>query len=619
MQSRAAFRAVRPIAVLLAPLFAACAAPALHAAPADGAFELAALAPVVVTATRQASRANELVADVAVITREDIERSGQSSLEAVLAREAGLEFAANGGPGTNSSVFIRGAAAKHTLVLIDGLRVGSVTSGDVAFSRLPLAQIERVEILRGPASSLYGADALGGVIQIFTRRGEGPARLTASAGVGSNRTSALNAGVSGGTETLSYSLHAGHDETRAFSAIRNPANSAYHPDRDTFRETHGSASLAWRPAAGHELGLNLLSSNGDSGYDIAPRAADYRNRQSVSSYGLYSRNRLSADWTSTVRLGRATDDATNYTNNLPTSLFRSDQDQVSWQNDIRLPVGRAMLAAEYLRQQVSGTTAYPVTERTIRSLLAGWNGNLGAHRLQVNLRRDDNSQFGARTTGYAGYGYQFHPEWRATLAYGTAFRAPSFNELYFPDTGYGGGNPALRPETARNTEAGLVWERDEARASFTAFHNRVTDLIASWPPANVGRATLEGVSFAWSDAFDGWKLGAIVDLQRPRDDITGKRLARRADEHLKLSASHTRGAWTVGGDWQLVGARYDDAANTKRMGGFGLLNLFAEWRFERDWTFFARANNVFDKQYELARDYATAGATLFAGIRYAPK
>lgn len=580
------------------------------AAPAE-------LSMMVVTATRQATRSNELISDVSTLTREDILRAGHSTLEQVLAAMPGLEYSANGGPGTSSSIFMRGANAAHTLVLIDGVRVGSVSSGDVALSRIPLDLIDRVEVLRGPASSLYGADAIGGVIQIFTRRGADAPGFTASAGIGNDATHAASAGLAGGSDAFSWNFQLGQTETDGFSAIRNPANRSYNPDRDGFRNRYFGANLAWRPAAGHELGINLMRDSGLSAYDSSPKASSYKNDQDLAMYSLYSRNRFAPDWTSTLRVSRSTDDATNLVNGRSTDIYRTDQDQVSWQNDIRLPVGQALLAAEWLRQELSGTTAYPVSERTIRSLLAGWSGRIERHLLQFNLRRDENSQFGGETTGYAGYGYQLTPEWRIGGSYGTAFRAPSFNQLYYPDTGFGGGNPNLKAERAKNAELSLKWERGPHNASLTVFHNKVRDLISGWPPANVGRARLEGVSLAYGGTLAGWTLDASLDLQRPRDEDTGKRLVRRADEQFKLRARTDSGSWRYGAEWQLVGDRYENATNTIRLGGYGLVNLFADYKVDRQWSLFARANNVFDKKYVLANDYATPGASIFVGLRYA--
>lgn len=580
------------------------------------------LGQVVVTATRQAMRSNELLSDVSVITREEIEQAGQSTIEQLLARQPGIEYASNGGPGAYSGIFIRGANANHTLILIDGQRSGSISGGTTAVWRLPLAQVERIEILRGPASSLYGADAIGGVIQIFTRRGEGTARFNASAGFGTNNTTEVSAGASGGTDVVSWSLQAGYFDARGFNAIHNPANGAFNPDRDGYRNQNASASLSFRPAQGHEFGLNLLGSEGVNAYDNGI-GSDPSNKHAIGSFSAYSRNRLAPGWTSTLRAGRSTDDSTNRTNGIADGVFHTDQDQLSWQHDVKLPVGQALFAAEYLKQQLSSDSVFSLNERTIRSLLAGWNGSLGEHRLQLNMRRDDNSQFGGKTTGFAAYGYQFSPDWRAHASYGTAFKTPTFFDLYFPLTCFGsfgcfGGNPDLKPEQAKNSEAGIDWARGGQHFSVVYFNNKVTDLIDSTLPVplNVNKATLSGSSLSYSGSFGAWSGGINVDLQRARDDASGKRLARRADEQLKTHLAYSAGALRLGGEWQLIGERFDDRANSKRLGGYGLLNLFADYRLEKNWSVFARANNIFDKQYELAQDFGTGGANVFVGVRY---
>ena len=480
----------------------------------------------------------------------------------------------------------------------------------------------QIEVLRGPASSLYGADAIGGVIQIFTRRGAGPARVNASAGFGTNNTTEVNAGISGGTDVVSYSIQAGYFDTTGFNAVSNPGNFAYNPDRDGYRNQNATASVAFRPAAGHEIGFNLFNSDGVSKYDNGLNN-DPSNKQTLSSFSAYSRNRLTSAWTSTVRAGRSTDDSTNRTNGIADGVFRTDQNQLSWQNDIKLPVGQALLGAEYLRQELTSTSAFVVNERTIRSLLAGWNGSLGDSRLQFNVRRDDNSQFGAKTTGSAAYGYQFTPDWRAHVSYGTAFKASSFNSLYFPLTCFGGfgcfsGNPNLRPELAKNSEAGVDWEHAVQRFSAVYFNNRISDLIdGTLPvPINVAKATISGTSLSYGGGIGAWSGGVNVDLMRARDDDTGKRLARRADEQMKTHLAYSTGKLKVGGEWQLVGERFDDSANTKRLGGYDIINLFTDYRLEKNWSLFARANNIFNKRYELASDFSTGGSSVFVGVRY---
>ncbi|WP_170285855.1 TonB-dependent receptor domain-containing protein [Propionivibrio limicola] len=587
---------------------------------------------IVVTATRQAQRANELLADVSVISREEIEAAGQSSLPELLARQPGIEFTQSGSAGSTSSLFIRGTNSEHTLVLIDGMRVNSATLGTTALSRIPLAQVDRIEILRGPASSLYGSEAIGGVIQIFTRQGSGPAAFNLEAAYGSDATQKLSAGVSGQNEGWKYSLQAAYDDTNGFSNIRNKNNNSYNPDDDGFRDKSFSGNLAYRFNNDHEIGLNTFSSDGSNDYDGGYKASatkDYRNDIRVSSYSLYSRNRILPDWQSTVRLGRGTDDAFYYVDGVKASSVRTDQDQFSWQNDIALPLGKALLAAEWLRQDVEATQQYDKTERTIKSLLAGWGASAGNHRWQFNARHDDISQTGSKTTGSAAYGYQISDAFRAHASYGTAYKAPSMNDLYYPYMPYmGQGNPDLKPEYAHNREFALHYEAGPHAASVTYFHNRIDDLIqweetpaGSWfyVPQNVSSARITGWSLAYKGSFGPLSLRAAIDLQDPRNTETDNLLTRRARKHANVGADYMTGAWTFGGEVVSSGERYNDVANTVRLGGYTLLNLTANYRIDRNVSLFARINNVFDKQYELVDDYGTAGVNGMVGIRYQPK
>ncbi len=583
-------------------------------------------AAVVVTATRIPTRSDKLLSDVSVLYREEIELAGQSTLEQLLARQPGVEYAANGSAGASSSLYIRGTESGHALVLIDGQRVGSATLGALSWSRIPLSQIERIEILRGPASALYGSDAIGGVVQIFTRRGEDGMRFHAEAGVGSDDMYSANAGLTGGKDGWRVSLSGGSIRTAGFSNIRNPANKGFNPDRDGFHQESATANVAYAPTKGHEIGITLFHSDGtnkyDSGTTVAAGAKDYENALIVQSYAGYLKNAITDRWSSTLRYGLTTDDSTNYTNGAVSSSTRTEQNQTSWMNDVRLPVGTLLLGWEDLQQTISGTAAYTLKGRTIRSWLAGWTTEHDAHRFQANLRRDDNSQFGGRNTGSLAYGYQFTPAWRASMNFGTAFRAPTFNDLYYPlNFGYVG-NPNLQPESARNREFALHHKSAIGQVSATWYRNDVKNLI-SWSgltsPVNVGRARIEGLTLAYAGYLGGYDVGGNLDLLDAKDASTGKRLARRANERLNLSLGKSVGAWEWRGEWQVVGARYDDNGNTVRLGGYTLTNFHGSYAIAKDWSLFGRINNLFNKRYELAADFGTPGANLFLGLRYQPK
>ncbi len=610
-------RAAAALALSLSAPFATAADPA---DPEDA---------VVVTATRTPTRASRVVSDVSVITRDEIDQAGASSLVEILQGQPGVEITQNGGLGTASSVFLRGTSPSQVLVLVDGLRVGSATTGTTAFQAIPPSQIQRIEIVRGPMSSLYGADAIGGVIQIFTRAEPGPVRPYASAGYGTWNTQQYTAGIGGGTGDTTFNVNAGYLSSSSFSAVQDPASPFFQPDADGYRNTSAAARLAHRLTPDHELGGTAFWSDGRIHFDGFRSSFDDYTDQTLAAYGAYSRNRFTPNWQSLLRVGQGSDDSTTVSG--PTrSVFKTVQDQVAWQNDVTTPVGTVLLAAEYLDQKVSGTTRFPVDSRTIWSGLAGYTGSAGPHTLQANLRLDDNSQFGGETTGSVGYAYTFTPGWRVSAAYGTAFRAPTFNELYFP-AAFGCpsfGNPNLQPESSKNLEGGVRYERGGQTAGVIAYRNKVSDLIvaAAIPgnpfcvrAENVDEAEITGVTLAYGLALAGWTVRASADFQNPENETRDKQLPFRAKEHGTVSVARGIGPWEAGIEVIASGPRFNDVANTQVLGGYALVNLFGEYRIGEGWSLFARVNNLLDKDYELVRGFATPGFNVFAGVRYAPK
>lgn len=595
---------------------------------------------IVVTATRQAARANELLSDVSVISREDIEKARpQQTLGELLAQEGGIEFSSQGGPGATSSIYVRGANAGHTLLLIDGMRVGSATLGAPNIAAMPLSQIERIEVLKGSASSLYGSDAIGGVIQVFTRKGEGAPKLGAEVAAGSHRTYETNASVSGQADALRYSVRVGTADSQGFTAIGDRSNGQFNNDKDGYAKRNASANFSVDLAKGHELGVQAFYSRTRNEYDgvyydpsFNPHVDyNFRSTSVVESYAAYSRNRFTPAWTSLVRIGRSTDDSQDHSSPTARDDFRTHQDQAVWQNDIRIPFGSLLIAAESLRQSIDTSGTYAETERTINSLIAGWTGSFGDHRLQLNARNDRNSQFGNKTTGGGAYGFQIDEQWRVRAALSTGFKAPSFNDLYFPDNPlYGGGNPDLKPETSRNREAGIYYDTAATSASLTVYRNIVSNLIQWRPddpsdkyspvhPDNVAKARLQGATLTARQTFGNVTLRASLDVQDHTDETTGKQLILRAKRHGSVGFDHTLGKLTWGAEAFASGARYNDAGNTQRLGGYTTLGLRADYRLDKELTFFARAGNILDKKYELRKDYDTAGRTVFVGVRYQPK
>lgn len=611
-----------PLAVFIGGLFVL---PAL-------AQDLPTLDEIVVTATRIPTPVQELLADVTVITADEIARQGFSTLAEALRGVHGLEMNTSGGLGGQLNVHVRGTNANHLLVLVDGQRIGSATLGSTALEHLPLHAVERIELLRAPASSLYGMDAVGGVLQIFTRGGgKGTGLTAASAGVGAYGLRHADAGLGVGDGPLRLDLSVGHAENEGFSATNPKALfGAYNPDRDGYRNQSASARLAYRWDGGH-LAVGLLDVRTRTEFDMGTPGDDY-SRQNLSTRNMEFSQQWLPHWGSTLRLGRSRDNMRTF-GGAP-SRFQTSQDQFTWENGLEAWGGKVLLGAEYLRQEVDSTTAFSVGARQVRSLFGGYGGRWGRHLLQANARNDNNSQFGSRTTGALSYGFQWRPGLRLHATLASAFKAPTFNDLYFPFTNYSipgvftytyAGNPALRPERSRNAEVGAVWEEGARSLRATLYRQRIADLIVASNgtsndfPVNVGTAAIDGAELAWKQAWGSWSLAGHVTVQSARDGGTGLELPRRARRSGALSLAHERDAWAWRGEWLLSDTRYDDLANTRPMGGYGLLNLSLTYRPARNWRLEARLDNALDKGYEQAYGYNTPGRSLFAGLRYQPR
>jgi vitamin B12 transporter len=578
----------------------------------------------IVTATRLAQPVSDALRNVTIITAEEIERSGQLTLAQVLQQLGGLEIASSGGHGNAATVLMRGANAAHTLVLVDGIRLQSVTVGTTAFENIPLAQIERIEIVPGPVSSLYGSDAIGGVIQIFTKSARGVPRADVTVAAGTQATRLARASASGSWGDTNATVSAGHFRTDNFNVTRPGISfGRFNPDRDPYRNSNFSGKLAHRFAAGHELGANAFFSDGEASFDNG-LDADHRTEQELSSYSVYSRNRFAPAWESLLRVGASRDNSVSSGDAFQGS-FRTDQVQATWQNTFTLGEGASLLAGvEHLEQEVDTSTPYDVTRRTITSAFAGFNGDYGDHGVQASVRRDDNSQFGAPTTGSIAYGYRITPRLRVRGSYGTAFHAPSFNDLYFP----GFGNPVLEPERSRNREVGIDYQASGHRFAATYFDSRITDLIQfvfdpvtfEGRPENLARARIRGTELSYAGSVAATQVRAKLTLQDPEAQPSGLRLQRRARRHGSVAASRAFGGWRVGAEMVASGERFDSPteAASSRLAGYAIFNVSIGRDITREWAMDLRWNNVGDKDYELIQGFNTQGSNAMLTVRWTP-
>ncbi len=582
---------------------------------------------VVVTASRAPQAAADVLADHVLLSSDDIVRSGATSIVDLLQKQRGIEVARNGGPGTNASVFIRGGDSKQTVVLVDGVRIGSSTSGIASWSGLPLANIDRIEIIYGPLATMYGADAIGGVVQVFTKRGSGAPAVTAAIGAGSDKARSADASVSGGTERVNYALTIARDKDEGFSATL-PGNFSFNPDNDGYTKDSASGQLGVVLTKGHEAGLLFLRSNLDAQYDSGASAYDARSEQILNNVALYSKHQIMPSWQLKFQASRADDKSANFSNATATGASSIDTRQTTYslQSDVALGTDLLQVLIERREEDVrSSSTAALTQDRVTKSGALSYSLKRGAHLGTASARWDVSSQYGSVQTGGLGYGYRISSTLRANTSIGSSFRAPTFNELYFPRYGV----PSNRPEYGRNLEAGLAYNSGAIEATAVYYRNRLKDLLVSTTVCpvqptdypfgcayNVNRATLSGLSLGARTRVGPWDLSGALDLQDPQDDTTGKQLVRRAKRHANLGAEYSNGPLVLGAGVHMSGKRFDDNANRNTLGGYSLLNLFASYRFAPDWTAIVRWNNATDKKYELARTYATAGSQVFIGVRY---
>ena len=577
---------------------------------------------VVVTGTRTPVRVDETLGAVTVIHRNQIEQSAGKTLAELLAQQAGVQQWSSGGLGKASSVSLRGLEARHTLLLIDGVRFSSATVGVPSWENIPLESIERIEIVRGPLSGLYGSDAVGGVVQIFTRRGKDGFRGNAVAAVGSKGFGQLGGGLSFGQGAFDGSVQVQRTENRGFSATnsRVPFGS-YNADNDGFRQNSGSAQLGLKISGGWRADARLLQSDGVTQYDDGPGAdASAKLRTQIASVNVGGP--ITAIWQTNLRVARSTDDYITLATASPFSdlgKIATVQNQLAWENAVVTPMGAAVVIAEQTQQKVSRPgEPFDLSIRKLFGVVAGLNGRAGAHHWQANVRYDRNSQFGSQTTGTAAYGFDVAAAWRMGASYGTSFVAPNFNQLYYPNYG----NPKLLPEAGKQTEVNVRWLGLNQQARLAYFDNRIRGYISSGPlPTNIPRTRIDGVTASYEARIANVTLNASIDHVNPRNDTNGsanygKLLPRRVKDSAKLGADVDLGAWRVGGSVVAFSERFDDAANTTRVPGFATVDLRADWRFAKVWSVNLRLNNVTDKKYETVYGYNQPGREGYLTFRY---
>jgi vitamin B12 transporter len=613
-------RGVRPEVFFVSMCF--FRARTLCAALSVGVSAVCAAESLTVTGTRVPLRISDAVAEVTVIDQDALQRAGSRTLVELLSRQPGLQMSSNGGPGTVGTIFMRGLEGRHTLLLVDGVPVGSATLGTPSLDNLPLELIDHIEIVRGPMSAVYGSGAMGGVIQIFTRSGRQGVHAQAKAAAGSEHQGQVAAGVSVGQAAFDFAVSAQRSTTRGVSST-NPSVpfGSYNDDTDGFRQSSGSVKLGWQPVADWRLEWLSLMSRGETQFDDGP-GADARAELKNDVHLLSLKAQLTTGWSTRLAVSEATDAYDTRSSASPYAslgTIRTRERLLALENQIVTPVGTAVALLERRTQKVSRPGApFEVGDRDIDALALGLSGQAGGHSWQASLRRDRSPQFGGETSGALGWGYALTPAWRVLASLGSSHNLPTFNQLYYP----GFGNPSLQPERGRHGEVGVQWTGGAHTVRAAYYEHRYRGFISSGPQAaNLPYAHVDGVTLSWRGQWRELAIDASIDHTDPRNRTVGnlnfdKWLPRRAQDMARLGLQWQRGAWAFGADAAAFAHRFDDVGNTVRLGGYAVFDLNAEWTLRRDLLLALRLDNVADKRYQTALGYDQPGRAMRVSLRY---
>ena len=600
---------------------------------------------VFVTATRTGIPKKNVIADITLISEEEIKLAGYSSLPELLQRQPGIEISNNGGQGKVSTLFMRGASSTHSVILLDGIRIDSATAGLTAIENIPLSQIEKIEIVRGPASSLYGQDAIGGVIQIFTKKGLNGFKPYISFGYGKYNTSIAQGGIRGGDNTTSYAINLSSHNSIGFSAFEpntNPAATAniYNLDKDGYRNKSVSASLSHKINEKLDINFQYFLSQGKNKYDNRyanwDPSIDWKNTQDQESLSGTVNSQLTNYWKSSLRVGLGIDDyvekqryisgATREVDN----VYKTIQNQITWQNDLILPLGSLVLLYDKLDQKINVTdTSYSKKDRQNDAYMIGYNLNQTNHNFQANFRKDFNSVYRDATTGNIGYSYAIDSNWSIASSFGTAFRSPTFNYLYAGSNA----NPDLQPEKSKNIEAQLKYQSDAEFFSFVTFKNKITDFIISngttgYRPYNINTAEIYGATVSSSHFINHFQFKSSFTVQSPMNESADKYLPRRSNFFGTVGLNYFIQNWNLGFEATGSGNRYNDAENLFNIPGYIKTNLFADYQITKNLAMNARVDNVLGKNYTYAYEgnpttdgfrYQTPSQSFFISLRYEPQ
>ncbi|MDP0589523.1 MAG: TonB-dependent receptor [Candidatus Endonucleobacter bathymodioli] len=590
---------------------------------------------VIVTAPSTTQMSDESLASVTVISRKDIECSQATSVTELLINVPGIQISRYGGPGSLTSALIRGASACQTLVIVDGQRLNSATSGIPEFQYLQPDQIDRIEVVRGSKSSLYGADAIGGVIQIFTRKGIGKSQLTVKTSMGSLHTCEQGINYSGRNNSIHYNLGANLYETAGYDVTNDnyPVNLGVNLDNKAYRNKFITGKASCRLKSDTDIEVSFYNQTGKTeygGYTIDPN--NFIKTYPYSAYTLFERSALNISsvipvntiWLSRIDAGYLKDQnkqlGKNYHPSAPhiPSFYETKRISSLWQNDIAWGSNQQLTTGiDYYRDIVASSNTYnnPKTgdqknSRYNAAIFIQNQTQLNLSTIQFGLRRDKNESYGFQTTGNITWMVHLPKDLRLAASYSTAYRPPSFNELYYPDSTFSSGNSNLKPENSKTRELELKGLYSHGKWSLSLFQNTIDDLInwtadtsGKFKPTNVDKARIYGLETSMSTIFKQWRITISGTLLDPKDTTRNTVLQRRAKQYMVANVDYNVNKLCWGGSFRAQGRCYDDANNNVRLAGFAIIDMRVSYKIHKEFTTQLKIINLFDKKYQTAWGY----------------
>ena len=583
-----------------------------------------------ITANRFSQPADESLASVSVITRSDIEQSPANDLSSLLSSVTGIVVKPSGPSGQLTSVFMRGTNSNHVLTIIDGVKLYSATAGSTAFQHIPLDQIERIEIVRGPRSSLYGSEAIGGVIQIFTRKGSKKPSATVDVAAGTHNTREMSVEFSGSTQNADFSLNANQSSTDGIDVIKHATAN----DNDGYINDSIGARLNYRFNATTSLQSSIMNAQANNEYDncytpsfSATDDCDADSQQQAFNNIL----KFTPDgiWDSQLQFGTSKDFEDNFADSGRAYTFETQRKNISFINNFNLSENQIVIfGLDYADDEVRSTFLASTTPstRSNSGIFAVYSNKFNQLNMSASIRQDDNEQFETHNTGNIAFGHPITKNLDAFISYGTAFKAPTFNDL----SSSFGGNPALKPEESSSTEIGISGTHAIGLWTFNIFQTNIDELIISVPTgpfssisSNVAKSEISGAELTSSLNVGQWNSNislSYVDPVNKSGANNGKVLQARAKQTLSLNINRDFQKYTFGSSLLAQGKRYTNADNSESIAGYGIININSDYRITKDLKVTAKINNLLDEEYVInegfGTTYNTLGRTLLVNLSY---